>query len=96
MSRVTKKDIEAVLERLNEGSKLKYILDGAYGGWKIMVTAPNASGAIYDDITYRGSTGEVYDTLQAILKYKSAERNAERIKEMFAKNDEINKKQLHS
>ena len=73
MSRISQKDLELSIKRLNEVSKRTYILDGAYGGWKLSV---QEKGTCQSDVSLGfGSKSEVYYIVQAILNYRSKENH---------------------
>ncbi len=40
MDRITQKDLEQIVERLNSLSDNYYILGGAYGGWRLEQVTP--------------------------------------------------------
>ena len=76
----TLQELEAAVKLLNQNSKAKYRLDGAYGGWRLiqMVKCRDSDpdsdyyGCV-KDLGYRGSKSEVYYTVCTILNYLSAE-----------------------
>ena len=67
--RITNKDVENVLERLNAVSKNKYSLEWAYGGVKLLKDDSR-------EITlYRHTKKELYHIILAILKWSEQERD---------------------
>ena len=69
--RITEADMRGALDRLNGQTKRKYRLDGAYGGWRLVV---NEKGSSINDIGFRGSKAEVYYTIQTINHVLEAEK----------------------
>jgi len=74
--RVTKKDLETLLERLNEVSNKKYLLQRSYGSWSLHVSL---NGKDTRDgikrISFEATTSEMYMILNALLEYALAEQN---------------------
>lgn len=80
MGLTTLKELESAVKLLNQNSKGKYRLDGAYGGWRLVQMVkcrdsdPDAdSYGCVKDIGYRGSKSEVYYAILTTLNYLSAE-----------------------
>ena len=69
--RITEADMRGALDRLNGQTKRKYRLDGAYGGWRIVV---EEKGSSINDIGYRGSKAETYYAIQTVNKVLEAEK----------------------
>jgi hypothetical protein len=86
--RITQKDLEAVLKRINsnagfEGEKLystpgAYCLDGAYGGWKLAQYV-NEHGGQRDITCGFCSKKELYYNMQAFLSGMEAQKETEAI-----------------
>ena len=69
--RISMEDLWAALARLNSQTKRKYQLDGAYGGWRLIV---EEKGTSINDVGYRGSKAEVYYTIQTANNILEAEK----------------------
>jgi hypothetical protein len=75
MKRITEKDLQAVVDRINRttGSPMKwgdvgnYQLDGAYGGWRL-VRVVNKSGGVTDITSGYRSKRDVYDLMHSWLR----------------------------
>ena len=74
--RVTDKQLEALVERLNSVSKCRYELDHSYGRQRVIMKHPN-SGGVISDVTYNVPKSELESVLSGILSYLSKERNEE-------------------
>lgn len=66
---ITMKDLEGAVALLNRVSKRHYLIDGAYGGYKLVAVEGN--GEI--DIGCRGTKTEVYYVVQALIRYRREE-----------------------
>jgi len=76
--RVSRKQLEALIDELNRGSRGRYKLGGAYGGWKLEQTYTDTSGR--SDVTYGyAPKKELYYNLLGILSYKRAEQRGKRL-----------------
>ena len=66
--RINRKDLEVAVQRLNEISKQKYRLDGAYGGWQLVYEIEGTTAI--NQVTYGFKPArELYDIIYAIIKY---------------------------
>lgn len=92
MTRVSAKDLRKEVDYLNKISRTKYVLEGAYGGWKLYsgqyskypkpyrVAGRVVRGGYNPnrEITPRGSTGQVMDMVRSIVRVKELERSRRR------------------
>ena len=83
MNTITMKNLEGALKRLNNGEESAYnkvgcyVLDGAYGGWKLAQIVNEQGGQ--SDISCGGfvSKRELWNQIQAIISYRySQEKQA--------------------
>ena len=72
--RVTNKQLENLVERLNSYSKCKYVLEHSYGRQRVIMKHPNSAGCI-SDVTYNLPKGELESVLSGILSYLERESN---------------------
>jgi hypothetical protein len=92
MSRITEKQLDAIIERLNIYFDLpidswkdgkaqigNLHLDGAYGGWRIVQHMTDGGGI--REISPRGSRREIFEYAHAMLK--GAQLEKERISKLF-------------
>ena len=70
--RVTKKDLENIVERLNNLSKRNYFIDSSYGGHKLCVKCNDKGGLEW--VTFsRHTAKELYSILSAMICYAREE-----------------------
>ena len=73
MERITKKDMEFMIDTLNHIKPMKgfkFALDYAYGGVRL-VKRNNQSGG-ESDLTYRGTMREIYNIMRGIEEFYRA------------------------
>lgn len=74
MQRIGKAQLDSAVEFLNKLSKRRYRLDGAYGGYKLIVTFDDSSGV--SDVTYGYvSKPDLYYQIWAIIRYHEKENS---------------------
>jgi len=74
--RITQKDLQKGLERLNSYTKGQYRLEGAYGGWQLVREIEDGTGAITNISNGFKSNREVYDLIHAICRLLEYERSS--------------------
>ena len=70
--RINRKDLGVALGRLNDISKQKYRVEGAYGGWQLQLCVKGTS-AIENITNGFKPARELYNIIHAILRYISLE-----------------------
>jgi len=73
MERITRKHLDNALERLNEVSKRRWMIYGAYGKVQLCYYVEKDSSMLCD-ATGLHTKRELFEIIHAILKYCKAER----------------------
>ena len=71
--RITVKEIEGMLDRLNGNTKGRYQLDQSYGGYRLEFVLDEKSGGV-SDISFRHTKREIYDVLYTCNRVLENER----------------------